>query len=353
MKKLLLLLALSLFVSQISFSQPYRRVPLVEEFTNAFCGLCYSHHTTIQNVMTETQGKYSWIQYHAFNYPSDPMYIYDNANKNCQGARGSVYSSIMVGTPTIIVNGNTSTYYTNSNIGNPTVFNNSVIENVYATNSFMQLSLDETITGSTATLNIKVKAVGGSTSSSTHKIYIAIVENPVTYSTPPSSSYPLTSYPYVVRDMITSTSGFNLPLANGDSISFPLTYNIPSSLVAANLRTVIYVQNIMTKEVIQSLMGNSAIGTSHVANESLFVGINDAEALSQTLYYDPSFQNISFTNNNNIQSIEIYAIDGSLIQADRQVNDGHYHLANLNAGVYLCRVLTDKNDLITKKIIVY
>lgn len=350
MKKLLLLLFISIFSYQSVKSQPYRRVPLVEEFTNAFCGLCYSHHTTIQNVMTATQGKYSWIQYHASNYSTDPMYAYDFANKNCQGARGSMYSSIMAGTPTIVVNGNTSTYYTNTNIAS--TFNTSVINDIYSTNTFLQLSLDETISGTTATLNIKVKAIGGSVSSSTHKIYIAIVENPVNYTTPPSSTYPLTSYPYVVRDMITTTAGFNLPLADGDSISFPLNYTIPSSLVASNLRTVIYVQNFVTKEVIQSLMGNSALGTAHVENESLFVGINETD-LSQSLCFENMTQSLIFKNDAIIESIDVYTINGTLVHSNPLVKSEKYNLENLNPGVYLCRVLDNKNQIITKKVILY
>lgn len=64
---------------------------------------------------------------------------------------------------------------------------------------------------------------------------------------------------------------------------------------------------------------------------------------------------VSNTNSSDVKDVEIYNISGQKVFSDNTVNDENlikYELGKINSGIYIVKLVTEKNGLFTKKIIV-
>ena len=357
MKVVYIYFILILFNFYAANAQIYKKMPLIEVFTNVHCGNCYASEPYIDDVLEARIGKFTCIKYHSMNYPTDPMYIYDAALDNCQSARGSFYSSIVAGTPTAIVDGNMSTYYTTSTI--PASFNNAVIDDIYGDTCAIQLKIKETLYGTTDSIKVTITNSGSTFVGTGLNLYIAVIEHPVYFATPPSSIYPMSSYSYVVREFISPIAGYALSalvLADGDSYTFTIPYTLPSStsVVNANLRTIVFIQSPITKNVVQSLMGNSSTGTADVRNllltesDTLTTLNNETSQFSSVSYFNNQLFIFGYEAFDNIQLIDI---NGKILINEKIIKNV-LNLNTLSKGTYLVQL---KNNIKfeTHKILIY
>ncbi len=203
-----------------------------EHFTNASCGPCAAQNPTFTAVLNNNRSKATSVKYHVSWPGVDPMY---SLNPTDPTARVNYYN--VTGVPAVRLS---------STAGwGPTGVTQAVIDQ-YATSlpNAWDYTLNTAISGNTLTVTGNVKRKSTLTASD-YALHVLVVEDPVTYATPPGTNGE-TDFPSTVRKMLPDASGTNL--GNGASATpVNLTYNIPAGINKENLHVVVFVQSVGSK----------------------------------------------------------------------------------------------------------
>lgn len=237
------------------------RTVLVEHFTQASCGPCAAYNPGMMSVLNNSVnvGKYAHISYHTSWPGYDPMY---NQNPGDSDTRTIFYG--VGGVPTVIMEG--------TKRGSPSMVTTTLLNQYKAIPTICNIRATETQTGSTVTINATVTALADFPSG-TYKLFMAVIEQMVSYSSPPGSNGE-DDFPNVMRDLLPG-SGIALPvLTEGETFTATQTYTIPSYVNAAQLRTVFFVQETTSKTVIQT--GKTPFATGNNTNY-----VTESESLLQ------------------------------------------------------------------------
>lgn len=223
------------------------RFVLFEHFTQASCGPCAAQNPGFQNtIMTPNPNTMRHIAYHTSWPGVDPMY---NLNPTEPTDRVNYYN--VTGVPNIQMNGNQKT-------GQPGAFTQADVDNQFAMGSPIKISVTEVDNGNNRDVTINVLTVGV-VPSGTWKLRVAIVEDPIIYGTPPGSNGE-TDFPNVFRKMLPNTTGAAYtPASIGNAVTFNYNYAEDVNWNAANLKVIAFVQNDVTKEVLQTGTVNDPI----------------------------------------------------------------------------------------------
>jgi len=193
MKKITTLLTLAL-VTSFSFGQS-QRLTLLEEFTQASCGPCASQNPALNSLLNANTSKVISIKYQTSWPGVDPM----NAQTQSEvGPRVTYYG--VTGVPNIRYDGNVTT-------GAPSALTQTIINNEYAVVSPFTLAMTHTFNPNYDSIFISaVITCTQATTMTTPRFRCAMVEEVISFTTPPGSNGELVFYS-VMRKMYPNATG--------------------------------------------------------------------------------------------------------------------------------------------------
>ncbi|MBK9737571.1 MAG: Omp28-related outer membrane protein [Saprospiraceae bacterium] len=215
------------------FGQGNKKYALIQHFTNTRCGICANnnptYYTNIQPLQTDV--------HHVSIHPSVP---YNNcalylANTAEQDVLRNYYS--VFGTPTFFVNGDDKSL-------------NSINAEVIATtsvNSPIAVNVNQSIGAGSLNANVSVNTTQIPPTGS-YVLYVAAVEELLNYNAPNGE----TLHHDVFRKMFTSASGQTISLTSTGLQTFNFSTNILANWNASEMYVLAWVQNSVTKQVLNS-----------------------------------------------------------------------------------------------------
>jgi len=308
MKKIILS-CLTLFATGVLVSQ-VAMMPLIEHFTQASCGPCASANPVLASDLNAF-GTANYVRIsHQVSWPGfDPMY---NSFPTGPDDRVSYYG--ITGVPNTVLQGGTPG-------SSGTVVTASTLATTAAMTTPYQITATQTWNADwSITLDIDVVNTSGASVSSADKIYVAMIEDHVTYPSAPGSNGE-TDFEFVMREMYDAstgaagaTSGASLgAIAASATESFSIT--IPEANVPTYLRDLreisfaVYVQNNSSKTIHQA--AKSAAGS---VPSGRLIASATATSTAGSGYCDYSFTpGITYTNDDATTVTEViveYDING-------------------------------------------
>lgn len=223
------------------------KIVQLEDFANVSCTPCLISNKIIESVSkhSEYSNQIRVVKFPT-NFPSpvDPMYL--TAKPFCD-YRMSFYQILFA--PTIIVDGIIRPVPTDSN-----QVKNAIEQRLQISSDFwISDSSEINNNGLIINLNILTKNINNPELEKLI-IRIALVETEVNYSTPPGSNGETKFYD-VVRTILPSNDGFRLSELKGEK-PFLFENTIDSTWNLENIRAITFIQNSVTKEIIQSCIHN-------------------------------------------------------------------------------------------------
>ena len=224
---------------------PASNIVLLEDFANVSCNPCVISNKIIETLTNETYGRDKLVAVKfPTNFPAPNDLFYLAAKEICD-ARISYYSVFFA--PTTVIDGIIKPVSTDSNSVKAAVdqrlqkdlkFRMYVSDNIIGTDYF-------------TTITIKVLDAAGLDFSNL-VLHTVITETDIEFSTPPGSNGETKFYD-VTRAMLPSSSGESLSgISLTEEVVFQRQIGINPSWVINKLNTVVYVQNLITKEVYQA-----------------------------------------------------------------------------------------------------
>lgn len=262
------------------------RFPLFEHFTQASCGPCAAQNPGFEStILTPNPDKVRHIAYHTSWPGVDPM----NAHNPTEVATRVSYYGVS-GVPDVYLGGN----YKNAQPGG---FTQVDVDDYFSMGSPIKINISEVDMGATRDVTVEIITVG-TVPSASYKAYVAVVEDPIDFSSPPGSNGE-THFPNVFRKMLPSTAGSTYtPAAIGSSVTLNYTYTEDAAWNTANLKVIAFVQNSSTKEILNSgtttdpiinyTLGTtgavSAQGTTSAATSFSLTSMNSGSASEDFIY---------------------------------------------------------------------
>ncbi|GAB4177155.1 MAG: hypothetical protein Kow00108_12650 [Calditrichia bacterium] len=254
-KKIWLLFVVSFMF--IAFGQN-PKIVLLEEATNASCPPCAANNPKLQKFYSDNIGNVISVRYHAWWPGSDPMY---SANTTENRARIQYYG--INGVPTYVMDGSVK-----GTPSSPDLMESQMLERLNETPPF-DVKVQTSVVEDTLYCTVVVKAVGPGTDG-TFMLRNAIVERYVEYSSPPGSNGEK-EFECVFRKFLNDATGETITnLAQGDSVVFEYQYTLNSTWSKPMLMVVSWIQNDITKEVLQAAANIDLYSINHVNNENTF-----------------------------------------------------------------------------------
>lgn len=336
--KLTYTIILSLFFISIElFGQtlPPKYV-LIEHFTNTRCSTCASRNPAFFDVIhaPENEGKIHHIAIHP-PYPYTQCAFYQH-NTNDNLSRTEFYG--VLGTPRAYVRGS-------RNAEGSQLLSQGRLDTFWGETSPIEVIVSETdnTTNGSRIVEVKINNYEAIEASEDLKLYVALVEKEVNYNAPNGED----EHFNVFRKMLPDFNGtdFN-PDGAGSSKVFYFNYELNSEWNASEIYPIAFVQNVGTKEVINSGSPFDPIFTD-IEESVLDKNIN--------LYPNPASDFIHLELNEqglNIDEVAIYNNSGALLQS---FEGGSANLKidvrNYPTGIYFVK-LKSGEDTIYRKVVV-
>ena len=305
MKKTLLLLGACFMVS-LAFAQ-VAKTPLIEHFTQASCPPCATFNPTLKNTL-DNFGTANYVKVtHQTSWPGfDPM---NEAFPEGPDVRRTYYG--VTGVPNVSLNGGA--------VGAPnTVVTSSTLQSAASqTTPYRITATQNWVNAGQVDLNITVENTTNSPVSTADRLFVALLEEEITYSSAPGTNGE-TEFYYVMRQMYNASTGApdatsGTPLASIAANS-SVTYNLSITNIPTYVRDkreiafAVYAQNSITREVLQAA---KSIGTQNIP------GVIEVSANSQSvvgsglcdLSFDPE---ITITNGDPFITINNAVVEYSI-----------------------------------------
>ncbi|MCH2224261.1 MAG: T9SS type A sorting domain-containing protein [Crocinitomicaceae bacterium] len=285
-----LTITLALFIAMSANAQVPKNLVVVEKFSGVNCGACPEAVHQIHDLIDNQNAQMAVISYQTGGY-SIPLYD----NSDSQG-RHSYYASLITGYPTTIFGGqhvasfNVTQDYVNH-------YNNEIAEL-----SPVGLSASYTDNGNG---NITVNSVitQEASTGSNLKLMIAITETKI------DQDWMTESVLYDVnRKMLPNNNGTSISFSSSNTLNNSSSFTIDPSWDRDYLSAVVFVQNSVTKEIVQG------------AKISLADNSNTVDAMVDNIYFDTDLYcggtmsplvRIRNSGSQNLQSVKInYSIAG-------------------------------------------
>ena len=296
---------------------------IFEHFTSSTCGPCATYTPTADALLGANKGNYSLIRYQV-NWPDngDPYYI------QAAGVRVNYYN--VNGVPSVYRNG---------------TFDMGVTQEGFDVYAAQPTSIGIEAKATYNDNNVSVEATIKSNASVAEglKAHIVIIENKTTKNKGTNGE---TEFENVMMAMLPSSSGTTLEaFAANESKMINETYDMSTTFVEemSDLTAVIFVQDDLNKEVMQSIMIPIELGS----------GINHSEELSVSIFPNPFSNKFTVANLNNASQIIISNILG---QALKTVNIENLTTttiptSDLQNGIYMITVIDNKNNKRTERVV--
>lgn len=241
MRKIYTALLLLTILANFNFAQ-VRKIVLLEEATNASCPDCSVLGPALHEMIKENFGTILPLQYHAWWPGADPMY---SLNTSQNSARINYYSYNYV--PITSIDGK---FYGEPVDAEDILANAEILA---ADESMVELKItDLSINSDSIFFYVNYKSFQNYAENYNLKLYTAIVEREINYSTSPGTNG-MTDFAYVMRELIPSSSGFELGvLESGKSGNVRLSTTISDAWNQDELDVVCWIQSDVSKEILQS-----------------------------------------------------------------------------------------------------
>jgi hypothetical protein len=298
------------------------RKALIEKFSSSTCGPCAGFASNVVNpymALTSEANKYSYLSYQV-NWPGagDP---YTNADV---ATRVGYYG--VSGAPTMYVD---SQDFNGTLAQLTTSVNNSI-----ANPAFIGLTATKSLIGSNMTVVVNTAPY----ISGPFKLHVAVVEKKTTGNGGGNGE---TEWHNVVMKMLPNASGTALTLTSGTNTSNTLTASLTGLHIEemTDLEVIVFIQNEVTKEIMNSAMATVALG------------LNDFNTASKIkLYPNPSNGFVKIRTESPVD-VTVIDLTGKVVFTMKQVaNESQMNLSSLEKGMYLVKLSSDSGEF-TQKII--
>ena len=351
------------------------RKPLIETFTSSTCGPCAPANVTAEALFAQNIGNLTSIKYQAdFPGAGDPYFTQEGGNRRGYYAINSV--------PRMEIDGGWD-----QNGNNIT---QQVLDEHIGVVSFINLSANYSINIKTIDVDITIDPLENIQSNNL-VVHAAIIEE-TTYNNVKTNGE--TQFEHVVKKMLPNDNGTSIPSLTGGqqttlnlNYTFNGNYRLPANANTpinhaiehsvedfTNLMVVVWVQDIITKEVHQSTYAtlNSVTPISYdCINDSCILSldgtgayntlsnceivcattsIQESEKTKQVIFPNPAKEKIYISNSQEIIKVKIFDISGRTIIETKYTEETPINISSLSAGVY--QIKMEGNDWIkTKKFI--
>lgn len=328
MNRLSLLLSLLLVATALSAQQAVKRYVLIEHFTNSRCSICASKNPDFYTLIGQPQ--YAPEVHHLSVHPQYP-YInceFYQANTTDNTARASLYG--IQGTPRVALNGTLIAAST-------TLLSQATLNSYLGQTSPLHLQVTEGGSGSARNVSVLARSVG-TVPTGAYRMYIVIAEKLITKTTPNGEK----EHHDVLRDIIIS-SDFT-PAASGSTVEITASYTPNAAWNASELYAIAFVQNTMTKEVLNS--GTRFDPAFSATEEPAISALRILPNPAQTLAY------AQVNEGDAIQQVEVFAADGQRTVLGFQEQQGAVEipLHTLTSGLYIVKI-TAQQQVYTGKLV--
>jgi len=313
------LLALLLLMANFAFSQTSaKRYIMLEHFTNSRCSSCAGQNPGFFNTIANFEDDVHHIAYHPqFPYPACVFY---QANTVQNSARATFYN--ISSTPRVLRNGLNAT--------SANQITAAILQGLQGQTSPIGFTVSET-TGANRTATIQVHTFGDAPSGNL-RLFVAVAEREIDYTSPNGEML----HHNVFRKMLTNISGDDFtPAASGSSATLTFNYNIEGGWNADEIYVLAFVQNIDTKEVLNSGTRFDPVVTA--TDEA----VND---LNVKLFPNPTSGLVHLQFEEAISgTVSLLDVSGAVRWSRPLQNEATtaVNLSNLPAGIYYLRVQSD------------
>lgn len=303
MKRFTILFASIMMLFSLRANAQNQRVLLLESFTNTGCGPCAAYNPAMDALIANNADKIAAIKYHV-NWPSsaDPMYLHNTAEN---GARTSYYN--VTGVPQVVIDG---THFS----GNPNNVTQSIIDQLYAIESPLELLLTYEVNEAENTIAVHVMGRASVEIESEVKLYVGVIEREIHFNSAPGPNGERDFYS-VMKKLLPNSSGQSLgTLKPNDYFAYSFTWDLANIYNIDQLDAIAWVQNSSTKEVLQACKSSEAFEPFY-ANEA---GVNNFSNVKSVTCSGVEMPKIELTNfgSNNLTSAELEVlINGESVRA--------------------------------------
>jgi len=221
------------------------KIVLIEDFANVSCNPCVISNKILEQLTNNTFGRKKLVAVKfPTNFPS-PIDLFYLANPQECNARMQYYNILLA--PTNIIDGTLKPIPSDSND-----VKTKVLTQLEKIPQFVIL-VQHNVSGSNYNINIKleVKDIAGLDFSKL-VLHTVVTETNIEFATPPGSNGETKFYD-VMRKMLPGNQGESLSSINQTgTFTFERQLTLNSSWNSSNINTVVYVQNIDTKEIYQA-----------------------------------------------------------------------------------------------------
>lgn len=218
------------------------KIVLLEDFANVSCDPCVVSNLIIESLHNIFENRLVVVKYSAnFPSPNDPFYL---SAKEENDDKMKFYNILFA--PTVIIDG----------IRRPVSTDENSIKTEIENRFNVQPAFKLLIKDSTSTDNYFVKTESTLLNKNINltdcRQFVLVIEREIVFSSPPGSNGETTFY-NVMREILPNSSGEELIFSEGEStIKIELSTKIKNEWNMDNISAVIFVQDIVSKEVYQS-----------------------------------------------------------------------------------------------------
>lgn len=301
MKKILPLFA-AVILSAGVYAQSQRLV-LLEHFTQASCGPCATYNPSIHSLLVANPDKITSINYHTSWPGYDPMY---NHNTVDNAARTSFYNVSSV--PNSVLDGN---FYN----GHPGGWNIATVNQRYDVPSPCNLFAYQRLSPTQDTLFVTMVVEASTAMTGQIAATVAVIEKHIHFNSPPGSNGEKDFY-NVMKKLLPSRSGQMLPtpMSAGDYFILESYWVLANVYNINELSLIGYVQNTITKEILQSCNLTPGNYTGLYANDAELVSLPNMTDRYCNETLEPVVK-IRNNGNNTVSTLDI----------NYRINEGEIH----------------------------
>lgn len=318
MKQFFTSACLFLIVWSLSAQNSAPKYVMIEHFTNSRCSICASKNPAFYSLIDQYPSDVHHLAIHpAFPYVNCIFHQYNTIDNN---ARTAFYPQVN-GTPTVVLNGQVNT------AGGPLLSQTKLLSYIGQTSPIW---VEVTEAGNIERIvTVKVHTLGA-VPAGTYKIFGAVAEKLITLTTPNGE----TKHHDVFRRMLPDNNGIAFtPAPVGQFAIFEFDYSL-SGLNAAETYALIFVQNMDTKEILNS-------GTKFDPDVSATQDIVDTQ--SARLAPNPATdQTEILLDTDEINRLEVLDMNGKMLLSQDHPASKTIATSTFSPGLYMVKITGEK-----------
>ena len=320
---------------------------LLETFTSSTEGLSQLSEDVLDTLIAHNKEEVSVIKYHS-GIPTpgnDPMFLGNITENN---ARRTYYSLSSV--PSVVMDGNAYS-------GTANGISQAGLDQQIAKSGLFDISLEESKTNNDVSIHLKTTCLVPFTGVDV-KAFVVILENPVHFSSAPAPSTK-SDFSWVMRKILPGSSGTTLgsPVV-GQENSFVYSFLADPALYdTSNLRTLIFLQDNNSKEILQVFLGKDTTGSNIDSTTGMIKTNTIQNDFDFVLFPNPAVSQFSICNfDYKITSIDVFSILGeNVFFSHSAINIKQVETINLSnqpTGLYFVKVSTGDQVKVKKLLLV-